>query len=120
MAVAEIWAEGPRVPAPCGRVNVSGCAEVEAVLKPVKSSHHRLCAKVPLLAYEPLTARAGTAQGVSSAASSRRAAEARASARRGAGATSAPDVLMAVGLPPRARGALARRVDCPRTGSRRT
>src|SRR3989441_10774880 len=111
MAVEEIWADRPRVPAPFGRVKVSGCAELEAVLKPVKSSHHRLCARVPLLAYEPLTARAGTAQGASSAASTRRAAEARASA---------PDALMAVGLRRRAPGALARRVDCPRTGSRRT
>src|SRR2546421_7188869 len=85
MAVEEIWADRPRVPAPFGRVKVSACAEVEAVLRPVKSSHHRLCAKVPLVAYEPLTARAGTAQGASTAARSRRAAQPRPSARRAAG-----------------------------------
>ena len=89
MPVEETCAERPSVPAPLGRVKVSAWAEVEAVLKPVKSSHHRLCAKVPLLAYEPLAASAGTVQGTSSAASSRRAAQPRASAR---------DALMAVGL----------------------
>src|SRR5438552_18327009 len=107
MAVEEIWAERPRVPAPFGRVKVSGCAELEAVLKPVKSSHHRLCAKVPLLAYEPLAASAGTGQGTSSAASSRRAAQPRASARDGR---------MAGGLRRRAPEALAPPRDCRPTG----
>ena len=46
--VEETVAPRVRLPAPLGRVNVRFCVAVEAVLKPVKSSHHRLCAKLPV------------------------------------------------------------------------
>src|SRR5438876_1046219 len=63
--VEETVAPRVRLPAPLGRVNVRFCVAVEAVLKPVKSSHHRLCAKLP----EPPVASTGALDRASAPAS---------------------------------------------------